>query len=97
MELRQGKFQTFKGNYSDYLKTKAEQIDREETAEEKRQKFLKKELEWVRRGPKARTTKAQYRVNRYYDLALLKQVPKKNWTLTSFFPPATRMETEFSI
>ena len=42
VELRHGQFQSFQGNYSDFLKTKATQIEREEVADKKRQKFLKK-------------------------------------------------------
>ena len=61
--------QSYKGNYADYLISKSEQSEREGVAEHKRQRFLKKELEWVKRSPKARTTKSQSRVDRYNDVA----------------------------
>ena len=69
VELSRGKFQTYSGNYSDFLQAKAEQLEREEVLEHKREQFLKKELQWIRKGAKARTTKAQFRVNRYYEEA----------------------------
>ncbi len=90
VELNRGSFQAFKGNYSNYLKEKAEQVEREEITENKRQNFLKKELEWVRRGPKARTTKAQYRVDRYYETAAM-DAPEKDQNVELIIPPAKRM------
>ena len=90
IELSRGKFHSFSGNYSDYLEAKSIQVEREELAEHRRQKFLKKELEWVRRGPKARTTKAQFRVNRYYDIAAQK-VPEQELDVELIIPIATRM------
>jgi ATP-binding cassette subfamily F protein uup len=90
VELDRGIFNSFKGNYSNYLEEKAERIEREETAEAKRQKFLKKELEWVRRGPKARTTKAQYRVDRYYEVASM-SAPERIEDVELVIPPAERL------
>lgn len=90
IELSRGTFQSFKGNYGDYLRSKGEQLEREGIADHKRQKFLKRELEWVRRGPKARTTKAQFRVNRYYDLAA-QQPPEQQLDVDLVIPPAKRM------
>ena len=54
IELSRGKFLSFDGGYNDYLLAKAQRQSLEEEQERKRQKFLRKELEWVRRGPKAR-------------------------------------------
>ena len=90
VELRGGSFHCYKGCYSEYLETKARQREREETLEEKRQKFLKKELEWLRRGPKARTTKAQFRVNRYYETAAQKAL-EEELDIDLVIPPPTRM------
>ena len=69
VELFRGTFKSYTGNYSDFLKAKTIQMEQEEVLEGKRKQFLKKELEWMRKGAKARTTKAQFRVNRYYDAA----------------------------
>src|SRR5213594_1710840 len=69
VELSRGKFHSYEGNYTDYLLSRAERQAVEEMQEHKRQKFLKRELEWVRRGPRARRTKSVDRVERYFELA----------------------------
>ena len=68
-ELSNGTVYTYTGNYTDYLISKAEREATLETAEHKRQMFLRRELEWVRRGPKARTTKSKSRLDRYFEVA----------------------------
>ena len=90
VELSRGKFQSYTGNYSDFLKTKAEKTEREEVLETKRQRFLKKELEWIRKGAKARTTKAQFRVNRYYDAAA-QSAPEMESDIELIIPPPPRL------
>lgn len=90
VELSRGVFTSYKGNYSNYLKEKAERLDREELLEGKRQSFLRKELDWVRRSPKARTTKAQYRVDRYNEVAA-QAAPEKTLDVELIIPPAARM------
>jgi len=69
VEIRRGKCDTYQGNYTDYLLSRAERDMAEAQNEHKRQRFLKRELEWVRRGPKARTTKAKDRMDRYFEMA----------------------------
>lgn len=69
VELSQGKFISHNGNYTDYLLNKAERIAIKEVEEKKRQSFLRRELEWVVRGPKARRTKAKSRLDAYYEVA----------------------------
>ena len=69
VEIRRGKCDSYQGNYTDYLLSRAERDMAEARGEHKRQRFLKKELEWVRRGPKARTTKAKDRMDRYFEMA----------------------------
>jgi ATP-binding cassette subfamily F protein uup len=68
-ELANGIIHSYTGNYSDYLAAWAEREAAEEVIEHKRQMFLKRELDWVRRGPKARTTKSKGRIDRYYEVA----------------------------
>ncbi|PIQ10246.1 MAG: ABC transporter [Ignavibacteriales bacterium CG18_big_fil_WC_8_21_14_2_50_31_20] len=68
VELANGTFFSHKGNYTDYLINKSERQAIEEVEEKKRQNFLKRELEWVRRGPKARTTKSKSRLDKYYEI-----------------------------
>jgi ATP-binding cassette subfamily F protein uup len=69
VELADGRFFSHDGNYTDYLLAKAERQAADATLEHKRQMFLRRELEWVRRGPKARRTKSKDRFERYYEVA----------------------------
>ncbi|MDP7034661.1 MAG: energy-dependent translational throttle protein EttA [Planctomycetota bacterium] len=68
VELENGHLRIFEGNYSDYLGQKAVLIAREAKAEAKRQNILKRELDWLRSTPKARTTRNQSRVKNYKQL-----------------------------
>ena len=69
IELADGKFFSHEGNYTDYLLAKAERAEADATVEHKRQMFLKKELAWVRQGPRAQRSKQKNRFERYYDEA----------------------------
>jgi ATP-binding cassette subfamily F protein uup len=69
VELSDGKFFWHEGNYTDYLLAKAERQEADATIEHKRQMFLKKELAWVRQGPRAQRSKQKDRFERYYDEA----------------------------
>ena len=68
IELDKGKIAVFKGNYSYYLEKKAELDSADEAAFEKNKNLLRKELEWMRRQPKARSTKSKSRIDSFYDL-----------------------------
>ncbi|MGL5086253.1 MAG: ABC-F family ATP-binding cassette domain-containing protein, partial [Clostridium sp.] len=68
IELDRGKLFSYEGNYSDFLEKKSERLETESVREEKRQKLMLKELAWVRKGAKARTTKQKARLQRYDDL-----------------------------
>jgi len=69
IELSDGKFFSHDGNYTEYLLAKAERQSADATVEHKRQMFLKKELAWVRQGPRAQRSKQKDRFERYYDEA----------------------------
>ena len=69
MELYDGKFFSHAGNYTDYLLAKAERQEADTVIEHKRQMFLKKELAWVRQGPRAQRSKQKDRFERYYNEA----------------------------
>lgn len=69
IELDRGKLFSYEGNYSDFLEKKAERLSLESVMEQKRQKLLIKELAWVRKGAKARTTKQKARLQRYDELS----------------------------
>lgn len=68
IELDRGKPFTYKGNYSYYLEKKAELTAAEDAAFDKNSNLLRRELEWMRRQPKARTTKSKSRIDAFYDL-----------------------------
>ncbi|MED1952458.1 ABC-F family ATP-binding cassette domain-containing protein [Brevibacillus centrosporus] len=67
-ELDRGKLFSYEGNYATFLEKKAEREDNEAAAESKRQNLLRRELAWLRRGAKARTTKQKARVQRAEEL-----------------------------
>src|SRR5712691_3249837 len=69
VELSRGEFTSSDGNYTDYLLARVRRQAVEEMQEHKRQKFLKRELQWVRRAPRARRTKSVDRVERYFEMA----------------------------
>ncbi len=67
IELEDGQLWRYSGSYSDYLEKKALKEEVEAVTYDKRKKLLKNELEWVRRSPAARTSKAKARVDSYYE------------------------------
>jgi ATP-binding cassette subfamily F protein uup len=68
IELDNGKLYSYKGNYSYYLEKKEERIASENASVDKAQNLFVKELEWMRRQPKARTTKSKSRQDDFYDI-----------------------------
>src|SRR6202042_1712240 len=75
VELSDGRFFSHDGNYTDYLLAKAERQAADATIEHKRQMFLKKELAWVRQGPRAQRSKQKNRFERYYETAAQQVAP----------------------
>jgi ATP-binding cassette subfamily F protein uup len=69
VELANGECYSHDGNYDDFLLDKAEREIQLETEERKRNSFLRRELAWVRRGARARRTKAKSRLNAYFEAA----------------------------
>ncbi|HXA02193.1 MAG TPA: ABC-F family ATP-binding cassette domain-containing protein [Cytophagaceae bacterium] len=67
-ELDNGKLFTYKGNYSYFVEKKAEREIQTATELDKAKQLLKKELDWMRKQPRARGTKAKSRVDAFYDL-----------------------------
>ncbi|MCQ4086989.1 ABC-F family ATP-binding cassette domain-containing protein [Saccharibacillus sp. JS10] len=68
LELDYGKMHRYTANYSRFLELKAEREEREAATEDKRQNLLRKELAWIRRGAKARSTKQKARIDRFEQL-----------------------------
>lgn len=68
VELDRGKIFNYNGNYAYFLEKKAEREAADESTFQKNKNLLKKELEWMRRMPAARTTKSRSRIDAFYDL-----------------------------
>src|SRR4051812_22135225 len=90
VELFRGNFVSYDGNYSDYLIAKSERQAVEEQQEHRRQKFLKRELAWVRRKPSARRTKSVDRVERYFQAAA-QEAPEQELDVELIIPPAPKL------
>jgi len=68
IELDEGKLYSYKGNYSYYLEKREARIELEAVETGKAKQLFKKELEWIRRQPKARTTKSKSRIDDFQDI-----------------------------
>jgi ATP-binding cassette subfamily F protein uup len=68
VELDEGKLYKYKGNYSYYLEKKEERIALEHVTTDKAKNLFKKELEWMRKQPKARTTKSKSRIEDFNQI-----------------------------
>lgn len=77
MELDKGQLYSYQGNYTNFLELKAEREELEAAGERKRQNFLRSELEWVRRGAQARSTKQKARLQRFDEVSAIKAPEEK--------------------
>lgn len=68
IELDNGKLYSYQANYDKYLEMKAEREELEQSSERKRQNLYKRELDWIKRGAKARSTKQKARIDRFEKL-----------------------------
>ena len=68
LELDRGELYKYTGGYKDFLEKRALRLENEAIELDKTQKVYKKELEWMRRMPQARSTKANARIDRFYDI-----------------------------
>lgn len=78
IELEDGQLWRYSGSYSDYLEKKALREEVESVTYERQKKLLRRELDWVRRSPAARTSKAKARVDSYYDRKEANEALKQN-------------------
>jgi len=78
IELDEGKLYTYTGNYSYYLEKRELRLATEETNVEKAKQLYKKELEWMRRQPKARGTKSKSRISSFDDIRERAHKRRKN-------------------
>ena len=84
LELEKWKIYSYQANYSKFLELKAEREELLAAGERKRQNFLRTELEWVRRGAKARSTKQKARLERFEEISAIRAPEEKqNVTLSS--------------
>lgn len=72
VEIDGGSLFSYQANYSAYLELKARREEMEMASERKRQSLLRKELEWIQRGPRARSTKSKDRIARFETLSMQK-------------------------
>ena len=84
VELRNGVFDRYAGGYTDYLIQRGEKLASEERVEHKRQMFLRREIDWVRRRPKAQTGKSKVRLEAFFEVE-------------ADAPPATEAEMELVV
>jgi ATP-binding cassette ChvD family protein len=90
LELDRGEGIPWKGNYSSWLEQKQNRLAQEQKTEDKRQKTLQRELEWIRMSPKGRHAKGKARINDYEKL-LATESEKRSEDLEIFIPPGERL------
>jgi len=90
LELDRGEGIPWEGNYSSWLEQKSNRLANEEKAESKRQKALKKELEWVRQGQKGRQSKGKARLNAYETMSNA-DIKEKEARLELIIPKGPRL------
>ncbi len=90
LELDRGHGIPWKGNYSSWLDQKQKRLAREEKRESKRQKTLKREMEWINMSPKGRQAKSKVRIKEYEKL-LSREGEKQAEELQIYIPPGPRL------
>ena len=90
LEMDRGEGIPYEGNYTSWLEAKSKRLEIEQNAEDKRQKTLKEELEWVHANPKARQAKSKARITAYEEL-LKKSTEKVPDVAQIVIPPGPRL------
>ncbi len=90
LELDRGHGIPFEGNYSGWLQTKAQRLENEAKQESSHAKTMKAELEWVRKGAKARQSKSKARLTRFEELQS-REFQKRSETNEIYIPPGDRL------
>ncbi|MGB7069361.1 MAG: ATP-binding cassette domain-containing protein, partial [Pyrinomonadaceae bacterium] len=80
----------YKGNYSSWLEQKSKRLAQEQKTEDKRQKTLERELEWIRMSPKGRHAKSKARINDYEKMVATESEAHSE-DLEIFIPPGERL------
>ena len=95
MEMDHGAVYIYKGNYQNYLEKRQERIENYNAETDKIKNLLRRELEWMHASPCARTGKAKYRKNAFYELKdRAEQVYKTNSVSLAEMGPASRLGTK---
>jgi ATP-binding cassette ChvD family protein len=92
LELDRGHGIPWKGNYSSWLDQKQRRLQLEQRTEDRRQKAMARELEWIRKSAKARQAKSQARINAY-EAMLKENVTEKEREFEILIPPGPRLGT----
>ncbi len=90
LEVWHGRCIPYQGNYSEYLIQRAKRMESQEQQEQKRAKFLERELDWIRMNPKARTTKNKARLKNY-DKMIEQEVEERDDTVELHIPAGKRL------
>ena len=90
IEIDNGRAFSHPGNYTAYLESKSIRQSIAEQTERRRQRFLREELQWVRAGVKARTTKSRHRLDQFYAVADLEAPPEER-EMDLLIPPAPEL------
>ncbi len=90
LELERGHGIPWKGNYSSWLEQKQRRLGIEQRTEDRRQKAMARELEWIRKSAKARQAKSQARINAY-ETMLKENVVEKEREFEILIPPGPRL------
>ncbi len=90
LELDRGEGIPWKGNYSSWLEQKQQRLSQEQKTEDKRQKTLERELEWIRMSPKGRHAKSKARINDYEKM-VSQESEKRAEDLEIYIPPGERL------
>jgi ATP-binding cassette ChvD family protein len=90
LELDRGRGIPWEGNYSSWLEQKQGRLQQEEKAENRRQRTLERELEWIRMSPRARQAKGKARLNAYEEL-LREDTAQKIETAEIYIAPGPRL------
>ncbi|MGB4690612.1 MAG: ABC-F family ATP-binding cassette domain-containing protein, partial [Candidatus Nanopelagicales bacterium] len=83
-EVVGGNVEEYEGGYSAYVLAKAERMRQDAVSEARRQNLMRKELAWLRRGPPARTTKPQFRIDAANELIAAEPPPRNAVELLEF-------------
>lgn len=91
LEMDRGHGIPWEGNYSSWLEQKTKRLEQEEKTESRRQKALKRELEFINSSPKARQAKGKARINNYNQMLEEGKSEKRNETNDLFIPNGPRL------